>query len=164
MTSQRVESIARAVLYEGYALYPYRPSSVKNQKRFNFGVLSPLACSRAQRGAEASSMQTECLVRTGRRTALEVRVRFLHLLARELAEVTHPAVQLPHGTEPTLRAVASLEVGGQLLHSWQEAVEREVTGPSIDLDALVDEPQQLTFTFPELREAEPLCDTDGPVV
>ena len=34
-------AIADAVLYEGYALYPYRPSSPKNQLRFQFGVLAP---------------------------------------------------------------------------------------------------------------------------
>ena len=33
MSLQRVEEIADAVLYEGYMLYPYRPSSVKNQRR-----------------------------------------------------------------------------------------------------------------------------------
>ena len=33
-----VESIANAVLYEGYLLYPYRRSAIKNQQRFNFGA------------------------------------------------------------------------------------------------------------------------------
>ena len=41
MNMEEVEEIARAVLYEGYMLYPYRPSSVKNQQRWNFGVLFP---------------------------------------------------------------------------------------------------------------------------
>jgi len=47
-----VDQIARAVLYEGYMLYPYRPSSVKNQQRWNFGVLCPQSYSQAQNGAE----------------------------------------------------------------------------------------------------------------
>lgn len=34
-----VDQIATAVLYEGYLLYPYRASAVKNRQRFNFGVL-----------------------------------------------------------------------------------------------------------------------------
>ena len=33
-----MEEIANAILYEGYMLYPYRASSVKNQQRWNFGV------------------------------------------------------------------------------------------------------------------------------
>ncbi len=38
-----VRSIADAVMYEGYMLYPYRPSSVKNRQRWTFGGLYPEA-------------------------------------------------------------------------------------------------------------------------
>ena len=62
MNLARVDQIAKAVLYEGYMLYPYRPSSVKNQQRWNFGVVYPQAYSEAQGGEEACSMRTECLV------------------------------------------------------------------------------------------------------
>ena len=72
-----VEKLAEAVLYEGYILYPYRPSSVKNQKRFNFGVLVPPAYSTAENGAEASVMQTECLVEGSLKTQIAVKTRFL---------------------------------------------------------------------------------------
>jgi hypothetical protein len=64
-------------MYEGYILYPYRPSSVKNRQRFNFGVLYP-----ADYG-ETSFMQTECLVLGNPSTVVDVKVRFLHLAARE---------------------------------------------------------------------------------
>ena len=47
-----VEKIANAVLYEGYILYPYRPSAVKNQQRFNFGVLYPREYCDLQAGSE----------------------------------------------------------------------------------------------------------------
>ena len=39
--SNRAEQVASAILYEGYILYPYRPSSVKNRQRWNFGVVYP---------------------------------------------------------------------------------------------------------------------------
>src|SRR5215472_8719225 len=52
---EAVEKVANAVLYEGYMLYPYTPSSVKNRQRWNFGVLSPPA-------HDTSEMQTQCLV------------------------------------------------------------------------------------------------------
>ncbi len=48
MNAALVDGIVKAVLYEGYMLYPYRPSAVKNRQRFNFGVVYP-AC--LQRGA-----------------------------------------------------------------------------------------------------------------
>ena len=40
MNRAAVERIAEAVLYEGYILYPYRPS-VKNRQRWTFGGLYP---------------------------------------------------------------------------------------------------------------------------
>ena len=52
MNLDRVEKIAEAVLYEGYMLYPYRASAVKNQQRWNFGVLCPRSYSEAQNGSE----------------------------------------------------------------------------------------------------------------
>jgi len=36
-----VEKIAAAILYEGYILYPYRPTAIKNRQRWNFGTLYP---------------------------------------------------------------------------------------------------------------------------
>ncbi len=37
------ERIADAVMYEGYILYPYRASAMKNRFRWQFGVIAP-AC------------------------------------------------------------------------------------------------------------------------
>ena len=76
---EAVEKVANAVLYEGYILYPYRPSSTKNRQRWNFGTLYPQAFAEAQRPVEAFSLQTECLVETGPEARLIVRVRSLHL-------------------------------------------------------------------------------------
>ena len=36
MSETLIDKVARAVLYEGYLLYPYRPS-VKNRQRWTFG-------------------------------------------------------------------------------------------------------------------------------
>jgi hypothetical protein len=83
MNLSAVEKIANAVLYEGYILYPYRPSSVKNQQRFNFGVLYPRAYCDLQSGAEAWEMRTECLVEGAPSATVEVKVRFLQMAERE---------------------------------------------------------------------------------
>ena len=81
MNLGQVDQIARAVLYEGYMLYPYRPSSVKNRQRFNFGVLYPQAYSEAQDGT--CSLRTECLVRGTGCTLLEVRLRNTRIHTRD---------------------------------------------------------------------------------
>ena len=79
MNTKLIEDIAGAVLYEGYLLYPYRASALKNQQRWNFGVLYPRAYAEQQSGADAWRSQTECLVRAGSDAKLSVRVRFLQL-------------------------------------------------------------------------------------
>src|SRR4029453_18630209 len=66
-----VDKIVNSVLYEGYMLYPYRRSSLKNQHRWNFGVVYP-------EGLEPSQMTTECLVH-GDDPAVLTQVRFLQL-------------------------------------------------------------------------------------
>jgi hypothetical protein len=82
VTLDRSGALAAALLYEGYALYPYRPSALKNRKRFDFGVLFPLGWPGAT-GADASTMRTECVLRTmGASPSARVTIRFLHLVER----------------------------------------------------------------------------------
>ena len=137
MNTERVERIANAVLYEGYMLYPYRPTAVKNRQRFNFGVIYPQACLDVQPeqslDADRSFLQTECLFRGDDHARLIVRVRFLHLVDRV--------------TERPERTV-----------TWQEAVERDVTLDSTTLSDLIASPVRQPFTFPVSVEAEPLRD------
>jgi hypothetical protein len=72
-------AVADAVLFEGYALYPYRPSSLKNRVRFTFGGLYPRAYALAQRGADASAFRAECLLVGEPGLGLTSKLRFLHL-------------------------------------------------------------------------------------
>src|SRR4029077_12250979 len=81
MNLAQVDQIAKAVLYEGYMLYPYRPSSVKNRQRWNFGVVYPPNFTDTD-GNEPSNMQMECLASGTPASTLEVRLRFLHLRTR----------------------------------------------------------------------------------
>ncbi len=80
---EAVEKIANAVLYEGYMLYPYRPSSTKNRQRWNFGTLYPQAFAKAQRPPETFSLRAECLLEAGPEARVSIRVRFLHLYPAE---------------------------------------------------------------------------------
>ena len=91
-----VDAIVKAVLYEGYILYPYRASNVKNRQRWTFGGVYPRDCEGlADNGA--CSVQTECLVRGSSGTDLEVHVRFLQLVRREVGEFASPMMELPTG-------------------------------------------------------------------
>jgi hypothetical protein len=128
MNLARVDQIAKAVLYEGYMLYPYRPSSVKNRQRWTFGVVYPQAYSEAQGGEEACSMRTECLVSGNSGSILEVAVRFLHLQTRSTHSSPDASKALPDG--------------------WQEAVEREIKLPECSLQRLCREGLCHAFGFP----------------
>lgn len=159
MTTTTVEKIANAVLYEGYILYPYRASAVKNQQRWNFGAVYPEAYSNATKGVDSWTMQTECLVHSGRQTSLEVKVRFLHLVSREAGELITPASE----SDPNLsdfNVVPMLEVNGQYFQTWQEAIEREIEISGFELSAADPEPLQLAFSFPATHAIEPLRDEE----
>ncbi|MCM3900280.1 MAG: hypothetical protein ND866_01085 [Pyrinomonadaceae bacterium] len=171
MTTSLVEKIADAVLYEGYILYPYRPSAVKNQQRWNFGALCPQSYSEAQAGTEAWTMQTECLIQASSNATLDAKVRFLHLVTRTvgrriadcqlpIADCGHHEINSSNSTSH-FSPVPSLEINGKLFQSWQEAVERELRLS----DLKPGEPGALscrqTFSFPQSETVEPLRDDDN---
>ena len=126
MNLAAADRIAKAVLYEGYMLYPYRPSAVKNQQRFNFGVVYPPSFGDQQKGTDPCRMESECLVEGNGASQLEVRVRFLQLVDRSVEELV----------DGEFRAVRSLKAGERTWYSWQEAVDREVRIPAADLESL----------------------------
>jgi len=144
MNFARADQIAKAVLYEGYMLYPYRPSSVKNRQRWNFGVVYPQAYSDAQGGEEPSSMRTECLVRGSAATMLEGKVRFLRLQTRS--------------------ANASLPPTGSLPEGWQEAVERDIALPSCSLERLCQAAVKREFAFQPRTVIDPDSNGNGEIV
>jgi hydrogenase maturation protease len=162
MNTTPIDAIARAVLYEGYMLYPYRPSSVKNRQRFNFGVLYPKSYSESQVGSDAWSMQTECLVEGGAHTRIEIRVRFLKLVARSVQKLISSTSD--PDAMPQFAPVSSLEVDGKVFTSWQEAIEREVKVPPLNLEALTNAPVTWEFAFPARNEPELLSDAAGRLV
>ena len=126
MNTAAADRIAKAVLYEGYMLYPYRPSALKNQQRFNFGVVYPQIFSDEQNGTDPWIMRTECLVQGSVLSRIEVRVRFLQLVERSVHQLVDGA----------FRPVKSLRVDSDTFYSWQEAIERELSLPPTDVDLL----------------------------
>jgi len=161
-----VEKIANAVLYEGYILYPYRPSATKNQQRWNFGGVYPRKFSEANNGTDAWTMQTQCLVSGDKKTTVDIQVRFLQMVKREVCKPT--ADLKGNDTQDSIadadfQTVSMLEVSGKIFQTWQEAVEREIKLPSFSLSELDGRTQQQTFTFPSNREVEVLRDEENKI-
>jgi hypothetical protein len=155
VSADPVDVIARTVLYEGYLLYPYRRSALKNRQRFTFGVLYPKAfcvadaaagkaalkprhdsgrIDGAPRGGGPSGppvgdrwyMQIECPVLGSGDTRLEIGLRFLQLVER-------PAHDGP-------------------VDAWREAIERQVWLDAPTVDGLQRAGSRLTFGFPDRGE------------
>ena len=142
--------IAETVLYEGYLLWPYRKSAMKNRKRWTFGGVYPRAYSEAGHPDDAWLMQTQCLV-DGERPAVDVRLRFLHVVERQVARRNNCG----------LEAVDELTVAGERYLSWDEAGERELATPGLELAALADAPHRVAIGVEAGRAEEALVDSAG---
>lgn len=160
MNLSLVESIANAVLYEGYMLYPYRPSAIKNRQRFNFGVLYPESMSAMRNGVDPWFMQTQCLIQGNDSTELRVKLRFLQGVWRQIAKPKLSA-DSDASDECGFNLVDSIEVDGKVLQSWQEAVEREVALPKLRVAELQDRPVKHCFCFDAERDEETVASAEG---
>jgi hypothetical protein len=146
MNIKQVKEIANAVLYEGYLLYPYRRSAIKNRRRWTFGVVYPREYSEANGGIEPWMMQTDCLVTGHTGTTLDIHVRFLHLLVR--------TVNYPDG-ERVEAPLAGTLLGSRLANEpLEEGVERDVIVKGLSLDNLVAHPRHVVISFPGERIVE----------
>jgi hypothetical protein len=110
-----VRAIADAVLYEGYILWPYTRSAMKNQRRFTFGGVYPPRHA-AEHPDDRPWMLTGVLF-TGPPTAtVQITVRFLQVVRRAVARLEGEV----------LEQVDELSAGSERYLAWEEAVEREL--------------------------------------
>jgi hypothetical protein len=105
--SEDLRRLADTILYEGYILWPYRRSALKNQKRWTFGCVFPPSHSETHPD-DLAAIQTQCLLE-GQEARTAVSVRFLHVVARDVVD-------------PDGRVVDELGA----FSSWDEATEREL--------------------------------------
>ncbi|WP_084658516.1 hypothetical protein [Thermogemmatispora onikobensis] len=154
---EEIQAIADAVLYEGYLLYPYRHSALKNRQRWTYGVVYPRAYSEAGGEVEPWRMQTECLLEAGTglgiETQLSVSVRFLHLMRCRREGERHSQGEVPERLQE-----APLWEDAPFDGVWEEGVERTVRAAALSLPGLLQSEQRLPFAFPArcLVEEEPL--------
>jgi hypothetical protein len=124
MNFDGAEKIAAAILYEGYILYPYRPTAIKNRQRWNFGTLYPRVYAEAQRPQEPFRLVAECLAVADATASLDVRISFLQLVPTQNADKL---------VDPSL--------------AWDEAVERTSEHAALRINDLVASPLSRTFNL-----------------
>jgi hypothetical protein len=145
-------TVADAVLFEGYLLYPYRATSRKNQVRWQFGVLGPPGAAGAGVGEEAQ-MSAQCLLRDRGRGRVGIHLRFLQLQTRTVERATDD----PGRFEP----VDQLSAGMRSWMSWDEAVEHEVELDPCLLAALTGPGRRLPVEIEGGTDVEPLHGDEG---
>jgi hypothetical protein len=145
-----VEKVAATVLYEGYLLWPYRRSALKNQKRWTFGGVFPRAFSEAAQSGDPWEMQTECLV-CGAAPAIAVCAKFLQAVERRVGR------PVPDGG---VEFVDALQVGSERYVPWQEARERELRIDALELRDLA-APRRFPISIPAGQDEETLVSPDG---
>ena len=118
------EKIAAAILYEGYILYPYRPTAIKNRQRWNFGTLYPRVYAEAQRPQEPFRLIAECLAVADAKASLDGRISFLQLV---------PTQNEDELTDPSL--------------AWDEAVERTSEHAGLRINDLITFPLSRTLSL-----------------
>ena len=80
MNRELALKVADAVLYEGYMLYPYRRSALKNRQHWTFGILYPPDYEEVRLGTERCSLHSECLLKAPDECNVDLQLRFLQLV------------------------------------------------------------------------------------
>ncbi|MGH8900823.1 MAG: hypothetical protein ACRDYA_03860 [Egibacteraceae bacterium] len=138
--------VADAVLYEGYVLYPYRASAKKNRSRWQWGVVCPRAYQEAG-GSDAWDQQTEVLIEATDDTVVHLRLRFLQVQARTVEQAV----------DGEFRAVPQIEVGDDILVTWDEGVEHEID-TEVRLGDLREGTCEVPVELPGSRDVETITD------
>jgi hypothetical protein len=94
-------AIADAILYEGYMLYPYRRSALKNRAGWTFGVVPPRINARPP-----STLRFECLVVERAATKVTATLRFLRPLSAGDQQAMPCETAVPPSSLAELRARA----------------------------------------------------------
>jgi hydrogenase maturation protease len=155
-----VRTVADAILYEGYILYPYRKSSLKNQQRWTFGGLFPRSFA-LRGGGDRWAMTCECLLRGEAETQLRLQMRFLQVAVRRIARLAAPIRTLDAELLPPHAIVEGMEVGGRSYMPWDEAVPREEDVHAGTLAELATAPLIREFSYFAGTDIEPIAAEDG---
>lgn len=140
------QALLDALLYEGYALYPYRANALKNRRRESLHAL-------AAPGDEGrTALRCDCLV-SADAEAVRVLVRFLRDVQRRVEAADAPGVPL-----------RVLQVDGVPHHPWNEGEACQLELGPVALDRLGDGEASLPFRVGPAQDVEDLVDRAGRVV
>lgn len=143
-------TIAHAVLYDGYILWPYRRAARNSLESGASGCVFPERWSSTSGTTDPGVRRTTVLVKGKPETAVDVSIRFLQIMHRQATTMT------PTGLED----IDDLMVAGEHYVSWEEAIEREASMPRVTISELATT-RAITIAIDAGQDLEPLMTDDG---
>ncbi|MWA04260.1 hypothetical protein F8568_028565 [Actinomadura sp. LD22] len=138
-----VRAIADTILYEGHLLWPYRPSAARHGKRWTVGGVHPKED--AERSGGRWTVSAEFLLEDGPASTVEVTLRFLHAVHRQMMDGDAP--------------VHELKSGPGTYRTRQEAREREITSGRLRVARLLRSPVRVPVAIAAGLDEKPLGGT-----
>ena len=150
------DNLTHTLLYEGYDLYPYHRSAIKNQKPVPFGVVFPVDYNMHNVHAH-SKMQTQCIVTGNDDSPINTTVRFLHLRKTELFEAAASQVN----AEPDFVPVNNVNVKGKFYQAGWQTIERTISTGVLSIRQLIKNKEAILIEFDKMYHSEYLYDEGG---
>lgn len=138
MNLDAIRAVANAVLYEGYMLYPYRRSALKNRSQgWSFGTLLPPKYVQENPG-ESDRLQAQLVLLANEDSVITAEARFLQLgesatgvlernviARRPLREVVHTATNVefsfgPDGSTICEPIAGSIQINTETSDQWSK--------------------------------------------
>lgn len=135
-----LENLTKTVLYEGYSIFPYHRSAIKNQKPIPFGVIYPEEYHKYNHYAP-SLMQTECVVNTESQVSININVRFLHLIKTEVFQNDNTEKENKNNFN-------------KFSHEGWQTIERTIPSGDVPLYELVNSKQTFIIDFDSVEQTK----------
>ena len=150
-----LEKITRTLLYEGYSLYPYYRSAIKNQKPIPFGVIFPKDYN-AHNEHSHSHMQSQTIIHGNRELTVSVDVRFLHLRRTELFQKS--------SYNEEFSPVFEMEIEGKTYQAGSPTIERKIQNNLLKINDLIATEKTIPFAFESFNEGEMIFNAEKEIV
>ena len=141
-TESVLESLTKTLLYEGYSLYPYYRTAIKNQKPIPFGVLFPSDYNKYNEHSHSAVQSQTIFTATGDAT-VNITARFLHLRKTEVFQ---------KNTDDYI-PVFNLEINGTLYQAGWQTIERKISTGDLRISELINS-STMMFGFDNLYNGE----------
>ncbi len=138
-----LENLTKTVLYEGYSIFPYNRSAIKNRKPIPFGVIYPEKY-HIHNPHAPSMMQTECIVIAAKVSTINITVRFLHLITTQVHQ------------QSDKNYISAFQNG------WQ-TIERQVNSGDLLIAELINNKKVFPIAFDKIDEDKNLYDENNEI-